>query len=177
MTPYTPHLEQFTIAQLHRKDASERALKKLLTGCVRMRETSQTACLLHGKQRVLPTVWIDATERPDIRDLPRAHRQEPTGGDVRTAWVFALSPNKEACAVLSCTMLAPARCRFKLAFEVPRDNAFLLQLAQTGVLVIATQDPRTTHTFLVVEVDQTGLLNGLIACTAQKRAPVAGGRS
>jgi hypothetical protein len=77
-------------------------------------------------------VFVDATKRPDVRDLFRVHRLDGSG-DTRSAWQFAMVPQNPL-AILNTHFENPARCHVRLVFPIRKHRAFLDFVAQVELL-------------------------------------------
>jgi len=112
-----------------------------------------------------PVVWVDATGRPNVGDLMRAH-PDTTGGEVFTQWCRRLTPNLEMRLLLLVRFKRPVRTEFALAFE-PGHLGTLMNAALAGAVTIVTHEPRferatlTAGKCLKVEVDTHGLQEAL----------------
>jgi hypothetical protein len=112
-----------------------------------------------------PVIWADATGRPDVRDLARAHGEAPEG-DVTTQWVLALSPGMGVRVLLLVRFKRPVRTEFALAFGHGHLEA-LADIAAAGSVSMVTGEPRirngTTECRNVVAfgIDRPGLLEAL----------------
>ena len=116
------------------RNARVRLLHEARTKAVALRHTAflyldvvQTS---HVSQReVLPLLWVDAEQRPEIVDLWRVHATEGRG-DVVTRWVgdfFAPIP----ALFLFCSLTTPVCVTFSLAFPLPQQEEALLLLASS----------------------------------------------
>lgn len=86
----------------------------------------------------MPIVWIDASARPDLIDLPRVLHAEAHAHDgrplVATQW---LADHAARQALLVVTVAEPVTCTFVLSFEVPRWLPALDGMADAGELFVA----------------------------------------
>lgn len=97
------------------------------------------AILPHGK--LLPVVWIDARERPDVSDLPRVLRLEarhPAALLSATQWLYDAATGR---VVLAITLIEPALSTWALCFDRQRDHAWLQRVAAAEHLVIVLDAP------------------------------------
>jgi hypothetical protein len=93
-----------------------------------------------GRQYITPTVFIDARNRPDLRDLIRVHRLDGDG-DVSASWRYALDADKPL-AILNAEFTAPATARIRLVFGIRKRRPFLAQVTQVGRFYLSTGRPR-----------------------------------
>lgn len=86
-----------------------------------------------------PTAVIDASERPDIRDLPRVHAVDGVG-DIRTEALRVPGATGDL-LLLGVRVTRPVRCAFALAFGLPQQRHVLIEAAEAGHLMVATTPP------------------------------------
>lgn len=126
------------------RNARVRLLHEARTKAVALRHTAflyldvvQTS---HVSQReVLPLLWVDAEQRPEIVDLWRVHAAEGCG-DVVTRWVgdfFAPIP----ALFLLCSLTTPVCVTFSLAFPLPQQEEVLLLLASCHRVALLNRRP------------------------------------
>lgn len=106
---------------------------------------------IDGDLVTLPTVELDVTGRPDVRDLARVHAMEGIG-DLRT-----LARRVDDGIRFDVVLTRPVRCT--LAFVVgPEHHQVLESAAASSCLVLATGDASATgSTWLSVDLDALAL--------------------
>ena len=102
-----------------------------------------------------PTCVIDAGGNPEVADLARVHAVEGIG-DVATVAMRAGSA-----IVLGIGLTSPVRAAFALAFSAEEHAPFLDEVAEAGMLAIATTDPERAGEdrplWLAVDIDGDAL--------------------
>ncbi|HSL59177.1 MAG TPA: hypothetical protein VK866_15125 [Acidimicrobiales bacterium] len=122
---------------------------------------------VEGDDRALPAVLLDVSDRPDVADLARVHALEGVG-DVRTAAaVRTVGDPADWLIRLDVAVDRPVRCRFHVVTGLVASLGLLRDVADTGLLVIATGEPEPGARWLAVEIDRPQL--------AEVLATVSGG--
>jgi hypothetical protein len=121
--PYAPRLTPAWQA------LAERALRIEAAGIAIVRQRA-----------VVPVVWIDAAERPEIRDLPRVLRQERAAGEpvVATQW---LHDSGTRTVLLVITFVDPATSSWALRFDPATHAALLERIIRSGRLIVLCESP------------------------------------
>lgn len=86
-----------------------------------------------GDGRMFPVVIIDASARPDIKDMIKAHKHSGLG-DVETYWIKFPSRKDSIGLVLSITQ--PSRCIIMLEFNLERQGGLVDQIVQSQGLYL-----------------------------------------
>lgn len=106
-----------------------------------------------------PTVVIDASDHPEVRDLPRVHATEGVG-NIRTE-ALRIPGQAADLLLLGVRVTQPVRCAFALAFGLPAQRHVLLESAEAGHLMLATTPPgRVTSErplWLALDIDRDAL--------------------
>jgi hypothetical protein len=132
----------------------EREIKRLsakaLAGVVPLHAAE--VCNMLGLDHVArqgAVAFLDASKRPDLRDLPRVVRSDaPTdGADTHTKWMYLIGAAvPDPTAILEVDFKSPVRCKVKIAFSIERHNAFLWHAAQKGVIHLRIGKPQPVET-------------------------------
>lgn len=83
-----------------------------------------------------PTVVVDTTERPDVRDLARVVAQDGVG-DLATDGDIGMEPNGRTVIRLTAQASVPVAVEFTLVFPMPAYAELLGDAARMGCLVVA----------------------------------------
>ncbi len=109
---------------------------------------------------LLPTLVIDASDRPDVADLARVHAAEGVG-DI---WTEAIRSGDVL--VLGIQLTSPVAAAFAIAIDVVRHAEVLAEMVEQQVVVIAHTEPdlvdRDGPLWLAVDLDG----DALAACLA-----------
>ena len=95
----------------------------------------QEGIILIVPPRLLPAIWLDTAQRPDVSDLIRVQKMDGEG-DIQSFWLYTHTG-----FFLHCELLRPARATFWIAFPLPRWQGFLGAVARTSSLVFFTGPP------------------------------------
>ncbi|HLZ29775.1 MAG TPA: hypothetical protein VKV73_20845 [Chloroflexota bacterium] len=115
-----------------------------------------------GTDRPTPVVWLDASTRPDIADLPRVHQYEPGGGDTEVRWglLFRL---EEQQVVLMCEFIRPVHTEFSVLFSLPKHLSFLEEVVRQNQLMIGVgESPPLGRTGMLSDEERVDLLQRAI---------------
>ena len=108
-----------------------------------------------------PTVVVDASQRPDVRDLARVVAADGVG-DLATTGDIGMDPQGRTVVRLLAQATSPVLVEFSLVFPMPAYSELLGDAARMGCLVIAmaTGDPPEIDTdhWLGLDVDSEALL-------------------
>lgn len=99
------------------------------------------ATVLKGPDEVLPVIWIDVAERPDIADLPRVLAGDQAAGDgppLLAAQWLADCPGQRI--VLVVTVVEPVTCTWAVNFELPHRRLLLERIVDAGELFVGWSD-------------------------------------
>ena len=126
-----------------------------------------------------PTAVIDASDHPEVRDLPRVHAVEGIG-DIQTealllpGHVFdGLDETNEQPAseqpgdllLLGVRITSPVLCAFALAFALPAQRHVIEEAADAGHLMVATTPPEGVASdqplWLAIDLDAESLRSAL----------------
>jgi len=106
-----------------------------------------------------PTAVIDATDHPEVRDLPRVHATEGIG-DIRTE-ALRLPTEEGDLLLLGVRVTRPVLCAFALAFSLDAQRPILEQAAEAGHLMVATTPPTSVADdqplWLAIDLDPDAL--------------------
>jgi hypothetical protein len=106
-----------------------------------------------------PTVVIDASDHPEIRDLPRVHAVEGVG-DIRTEALRIPGATGDL-LLLGVRITRPVHCAFALAFGLPGQQHVLLEAAEAGHLMVATTPPSQVTSnrplWLAIDLDRDAI--------------------
>lgn len=106
-----------------------------------------------------PTVHVDVADHPAIADLARVHAVEGIG-DVRTR-AQRLDDQTPVQLLLGVALHSPVRAAFAIEFVLPDHETFLLDVADAGLLTLATTDPHEAEIerplWLAVTIDGPAL--------------------
>ncbi len=89
----------------------------------------------------LPVVWIDATNRPNVADLPRVLNKGIYTSDppvLATQWLADLPAHRVALVV---SVIEPVTCSWAVSFDLLQSKPILELAAITGELVVALRNP------------------------------------
>ena len=107
-----------------------------------------------------PTVVVDVSERPDVRDLARVVAADGVG-DLTTKGDVGMDPQGRAVIRLTARATSPVQVEFSLVFPMPAYAELLGDAARMGCLVIAvaTGDPPEIDSdhWLGLDVDSLAL--------------------
>lgn len=102
---------------------------------------------------------IDASDHPEVRDLPRVHAVEGIG-DIRTEALRIPGDGGEL-VLLGVRITRPVLCAFALAFSLPWQRHVLDEAADAGHLMMATTPPDRVASdqplWLAIDLDATSL--------------------
>lgn len=108
-----------------------------------------------------PTVVVDASNRPDVRDLVRVVAIDGVG-DLTTAGDVGMDPQGRTVIRLMARATVPVAVEFTMVFPMPAYAELLGDAARMGCLVIAsaTGDPPTidNENWLGLDLDSTSLM-------------------
>lgn len=108
-----------------------------------------------------PTVVVDASNRPDVRDLVRVVAIDGVG-DLTTAGDVGMDPQGRTVIRLMARATVPVVVEFTMVFPMPAYAELLGDAARMGCLVIAsaTGDPPTidNENWLGLDLDSTSLM-------------------
>jgi len=115
-----------------------------------------------------PTAVIDASEHPEVRDLPRVHAVEGIG-DIRTEALripaSAILDDTGELVLLGVRITSPVLCAFALAFSLPAQRHVLDEAADAGHLMVATTPPDRVASdqplWLAIDLDAASLRSAL----------------
>ncbi len=107
-----------------------------------------------------PTVVVDVSDRPDVRDLARVVATDGVG-DLTTTGDIGMDPQGRTVIRLVARASHPVNVEFSLVFPMPAYSELLGDAARMGCLVIAsaTGDPPEidTSNWLGLDVDSSAL--------------------
>ncbi len=107
-----------------------------------------------------PTVVVDVSERPDVRDLARVVAADGVG-DLTTKGDVGMDPQGRTVIRLTARATSPVQVEFSLVFPMPAYAELLGDAARMGCLVIAvaTGDPPEIDSdhWLGLDVDSLAL--------------------
>ncbi len=89
---------------------------------------------------VVTLVWVDASKRPDIRDLGRVHATEGEGEGIFT-WMYIDETGPESYFVLNVDLQKPVRVSFRLPIRMIEWSAIVEVVSRTGSLSIVPGPP------------------------------------
>lgn len=95
------------------------------------------AVSVEPENTLLPVVWIDAHDRPEVADLPRVLRSNRDQPIVATQWLA----DDQARAILVITFVEPVVTTWALSFEIHRWLPVLQMIATTAHCRIALDRP------------------------------------
>jgi hypothetical protein len=95
-----------------------------------------TSLVIDRDGALLPVVWIDGRQRPDIADLPRVLQREPDPALLATQWLLDRAQDR---VLLIVTLAEPVSHTWAIAFDLSRYTGVLQRIAQAGQLVVALQ--------------------------------------
>ncbi len=105
---------------------------------------SQDSPITQGEEKSLPqimaVVWIDTTQRPDIRDLGRVHAMEGEG-EIMCTWTYIDEMSPESYFVLAVAMQRPVKISFSIAIHLPEYAALLEIVSRTGSFSLVPGPP------------------------------------
>lgn len=108
-----------------------------------------------------PTVVVDASNRPDVRDLVRVVAIDGVG-DLTTTGDVGMDPQGRTVIRLMARATVPVAVEFTMVFPMPAYAELLGDAARMGCLVIAsaTGDPPTidNENWLGLDLDSTSLM-------------------
>lgn len=115
-----------------------------------------------------PTAVIDASNHPEVQDLPRVHASEGIG-DIRTEALRipgdALEDGTGELVLLGVRITSPVLCAFALAFSLPGQRHVLDEAADAGHLMVATTPPSQVASdqplWLAIDLDADSLRSAL----------------
>ena len=122
--------------------------------------------------QLVPVLHVDASNRPDVADMPRAVMAEGAGGPAMVGWQFAFF-DRDAEGVMNISIDSPVRCRFSVAISARQHAVVLRQILAAGKVVVITSCPmlgRRIPPFAVLTVCQSNLVRmalGRIAKTCE----------
>ncbi len=87
----------------------------------------------------LPTVVVDASKHPEVRDLARVHATDGVG-EISTE-ALCLPWGEGHLFLLGIRVSVPVLCTFAVGFSLPAQRQVLDDAVLAGRLVIATTDP------------------------------------
>lgn len=111
-----------------------------------------------------PTAVIDASDHPEIQDLPRVHAIEGIG-DIQTEALRIPGDGGEL-VLLGVRITSPVLCAFALAFSLPAQRHVLDEAADAGHLMVATTPPDRVASdqplWLAIDLDAASLRAALV---------------
>ena len=107
----------------------------------------------------VPTVLIDTSQHPEIRDLARVHATEGIG-DVRTIARRVTAPERDV-LVLGVSLTRPVRAAFAVSFVLPDHRPFLEAVAAHGRLALGSPEPLASEQWLAIDIDGPSLRSAL----------------
>jgi len=85
--------------------------------------------------RLIPLLIVDASTRPDVQDMLKAHRQI-TPGDVNSVW--GMSSDNAQVVELWLMFKRPSRCVVRLQFDIITLGGIVDQIVSTNALYLQT---------------------------------------
>lgn len=112
----------------------EQEFLALIDACVPVRRTRLEAPFRDGM--MIPSLWLDLTNRPDIRDAARVSQHEPSAPRCRTGWRIVWNA-LTLVAVLQVSFDDPVSCAFDVALTVHHHPKILPVIAACPLLMVA----------------------------------------
>jgi len=103
--------------------------QNLAAAAVPIKSCSVGEVEVKGQRLAVPVVQVDERTRPDVADLPRVHLTE-TASDFHHWWHFVVTGTSVGYALCDIEVRRPVTCLFRLAFTLPTERPFLIQVVQ-----------------------------------------------
>ncbi len=136
---------------------AQAALKSFKAGSLQLIEVGFIG--LDTGEIILPSIKLQAFNRPDLLDLARVHIAEGAF-DIKGTWDFAVHPGTTSLARLSVEIIRPVKTTFSVCFDLGRYEKFLRQAAHIQKLSIWFS-PKPITEAIGIPVCELDMLRGI----------------